>query len=686
MTTMLRKALITAAVVALAVSNVPSRVGIQVGDNASAAATVKIDSQLTRFFATHVAGATAPAVITYNRKPGAAEFSRLQLAGITKGFAMRELPMVIADVSALQLVAVSRQPGVVSVYSNRLLKTFTNASRTFIGVPQTAADTQVTKANPSNPGFPISGRGIGIGYVDTGIDGTHKDLTYGKKTIQNVIQPLSETVVSDAGLVGAPGVSVGDLVNGTGFVPPIYLENQPMSDVESGHGTHGAAVAAGTGEQSGNFYGGVARGAHLVGVNSGNELGLPLVGIIGAFDYLLVNQYTYNVRVINNSWGGGLDADGIDPNNPINVATRTAHDRNIVVVFAAGNAGDTPTSINPYSTMPWTISVAAGVKQGLGSPADFSSRGVDNGTGTDVAGMPADQGARPNLRPDITAPGVDIKSARLRGAGLTNTLGTIPVVGNDLTTIPPAFLPYYTTSQGTSFACPHVSGVVALMLEANPLLTPDDVITILRETANPMPFDERVVGAGYVDAHNAVRAAMGLTSVPHPFDLIPGDGGAEVIDPSGDHFGTGAQDIQSVDFAYDAANNQIVYTLTLADAAARLQNNVWTVSSAFNGVTVFVAANVSETGEVAYEYGHYETLPNGTNNQVGDGAPDFGQVVGNQIVVRVGVDKINAIAGSQIVGTTSTSTGANAQILIGAAGTGLLLSSDTASGSDFVVR
>ncbi|HEX8687686.1 MAG TPA: S8 family serine peptidase, partial [Pyrinomonadaceae bacterium] len=269
---------------------------------------------------------------------------------------------------------------------------------------------------------------------------------------------------------------------------------------------------------------------------------------------------------------------------------------------------------------------------------------------------------------------------------LTNTLGTVPVVGNDLTTIPPAFLPYYTTSQGTSFACPHVSGVVALMLEANPLLTPDEVVTVLRQTANPMPFDERVVGAGYVDAHNAVRAAMGLTAVAHPFNLIPEDGGPEIIDPAGDAFGTGAQDIQSVDFAYDAEHQQIVYTLTLANAAERLQNNAWTVSSAFNGVTVFVSANVSETGEVAYEYGHYETLPNGTNNQVGDGAPDSGAVVGNSIVVRVSVDKINAVAGTNVVGMTSTGTGANAQILIGALGTGLLLSPDTASGSDFVVR
>jgi serine protease AprX len=678
--TTLRITLLLALALVLGLATLPDPKG---GATVSAAAAVKIDSQLTRLLAQR---ATVPVIITYGKKPGAAEFSRLQLAGITKGFATRELPMVIADMSAVQLAAVSRQPGVVSIYSNRLMKTFTNASRAFIGVPQMTRDVQVTKGNTSNPGFPISGKGVGIGYIDTGLDATHKDLTYGKKTVQNVIQPLSETVVGDAGLVLGVGVSIGDILNSTGFVPPIYLENQQMSDLESGHGTHGAAVAAGTGEQSGGFYGGVARGAHLVGVNSGNEMGLPSVAIIGAYDYLLANQYAYNIRVINNSWGSGLNADDMDPNNPVNVATRVSHDRNITVVFAAGNAGDTPTSINPYSTMPWVISVAAGVKQGLGSPADFSSRGVDNGTGADVSGMPADPTVAPNLRPDITAPGVDIKSARLRGAGLTNTLGTVPIIGNDLTTIPPAYLPYYTTSQGTSFACPHVSGVVALMLEANPLLTPDDVVSLLRQTANPMPFDERVVGAGYVDAHNAVRAAMGLTAVPHPFDLIPDDGGPEVIDPTGDAFGTGAQDIQSVDFAYDAENQQIVYTLTLANAAERLQNNAWTVSSVFNGVTVFVSANVSETGAVVYEYGHYEQLPNGTNNQVGDGAPDSGEVVGNRIVIRVPVASINAIAGTNIVGTTSTSTGANAQILIGAAGTGLLLSSDTASGSDFVVQ
>jgi serine protease AprX len=677
---MLRKALLIAAALILGLATLPG------GGNSSAAPAVKVDSKLTAFFATHAPGAKIPVVITYRQKPGASELSKLKLAGLTKGFATRELPMVIADMTALQLNSVKQQPGVVSIYSNRLLKTFTNVSRPFIGVPQMQADAEVTKNNTSNPGLPVTGKGVGIGYIDTGLDATHKDLTYGKKTVQNVIQPLSETVVSDAGLVGAPGVSIGDLVNDTGFVPPIYVENQQMSDIESGHGTFGAAVAAGTGEQSGGFYGGVARGAHLVGVNSGNELGLPLVGIIGAYDYLLANQYVYNVRVINNSWGDTLSADGLDPNNPINVATRTCHDRNITVVFAAGNSGDTPTSINPYSTMPWTISVAAGEKQGLGSPADFSSRGVDNGTGSDVAGMPADTSLAPNLRPDITAAGVDIKSARLRGAGLTNTLGTVPVVGNDLTTIPPAYLPYYTTSQGTSFSCPHITGVVALMIEANPLLTPDDVVTILRQTANPMPYDERVVGAGYVDAHNAVRASMSLSAVAHPFKLFPDPNGPAISDPSGDQSGTDAQDIRSADFRYDAANRQLVYTLDLTSLSTTTPNMSWTVQSRFGVTDVFVTAAVTETA-TTYEYGTITTLQTGTPNQQSIGPVDSGQIAGNRITIRLSIDKINAAVGHDVLGETSTLTQAKAQVLIGTSATGgLLLNSDSATGQDFKVQ
>jgi serine protease AprX len=655
--------------------------------------SAKVDPLLVKYFSTGAAGATAPVVITYGARPSTAEFNRLQSIGIKKGFALKELPMVIAPMNAAQLAAVRAQPNVRSIWANRIMKTFTNESRPFIGVPQMMADREVTRANPQSPGVPISGKGIGIGYVDTGADATHSDLKLGSKVLQNVVQPMSEATVGDGGLAVGIGINIFDTLYEQGFYAPTYLENQLHSDIESGHGTFGAAVAAGTGAQSGNFYGGVAPGANLIVVNSGNELGLPLVAILGAYDYLLVNQFNYNIRVVNNSWGSSLSPEAISPDDPINIATREAHDRNMVVVFAAGNAGDVENSINPYSTMPWTISVAAGLKRGLGTPADFSSRGVDNGTGVDVAGQPADVTAKPNLRPDITAPGVDIKSARMKGAGLTNTIGAVPlfVGANDLSTIPPAFLPFYTTSQGTSFACPHVSGVVALMLEANPRLTPDEVVTILRATANPMPYEERIVGAGYVDAHNAVRSALGLSAVAHPFNLFPQPGGPEIVDPEGDQlFGTGigagvasdAQDILSADYAYDASARQIVYTLTLKNAATRTEGMSWLISSDFGAITIYVTATASDVGTMSYTYGKIDnSLAVRSQDDLGDA--DSGEVRGNQIIIRLSVDKLKAptALGFDPVGRTSTATEALSQV-----GVGLLFAADTANGADFKVE
>jgi subtilase family protein len=340
--------------------------------------------------------------------------------------------------------------------------------------------------------------------------------------------------------------------------------------------------------------------------------------------------------------------------------------------------------------MPWTISVAAGEKQGLGTPASFSSRGENNGNGTDVAGQPADTNALPNLRPDVTAPGVDIKSARMKGVGLTNTIGAVPlfVGANDLTTIPPAYLPFYTTSQGTSFACPHVSGVVALMLEAKPTLTPDEVVTILRETANPMPYEERVVGAGYVDAHNAVRRVLGLSAVAHPANLFPvvDPSAPEITDVTGDAFGSDAQDIVSGDFAYDAATNQLVYTIELVDLSTTTPNMRWTLTSTFGATDIFVTASIDETA-TTYEYGKITTLATGTRNQETIGPADSGTIVGNKIIIRVSLDKVNAAVGSNVFGTTTTNTQAQAQILIGSSVSGgLLLNSDSATGSNFKVE
>jgi serine protease AprX len=666
-----------------------------------AASGAKVDPALTGFLSGKAPGTKTAVVISYSHQPTALDFSRLQSAGIFKGYVCQQLPMVIADMNLTQLGLVRAQSGVKSIWANRMMKSFTNAARPFIGVNAMSADREITSRNTNNPGIPVTGLGVGIGYVDTGVDATSKDLPLGTKVRQNVIQPLAQGTVGLGELGIGVGVDISDQIAGPDgrgqFVQVPYLENQQMSDVESGHGTFGSGVAAGLGVNSGGFYGGVARGAHLVVVNSGTDSGLPLIAIIGAYDYLLVHQSDYNIRVINNSWGDTLSDPGLDPANPINLATRTAHDRNITVVFAAGNSDTKPDAINPYSTMAWTISVAAGEKQGFGTPASFSSRGVNNGGNPDVAGMPADPNALPNLRPDITGSGVDIKSVRSHGPGLTNLAGSVPVfVGaNDLTTIPPAYLPFYTTSQGTSFSCPQVSGVVALMLEANPLLTPDDVVTLLRQTATPMPYEQKVVGSGYVDAHNVVRAVMGLSPVAHPANLFPpppSSDAPQVIDPSGDQLGTDAQDILSARYQYDAVNNQFVYTMTLTDMSTTTPNMHWIQEANFKNpadpnaptTLLYVTTAIDDPTGPTFSYG---TIANqsGVNVQTDLGAADSGQIVGNQIIVRLSVDKVNAAVGYNVVGTTATSTQIIAQVVLGALGAGLLFPADVATGSDFSI-
>src|ERR1044072_6334384 len=107
MTTTLRNVFLVTLVLVLGLATPRGRAG---AGRASAATAVKIDSQLTRFFATHAVGATVPIVTTYNKTPGTTGFSRLQLTGIPKGSAMRELRMVVPDMSAVQFSAVSRQP------------------------------------------------------------------------------------------------------------------------------------------------------------------------------------------------------------------------------------------------------------------------------------------------------------------------------------------------------------------------------------------------------------------------------------------------------------------------------------------------------------------------------------------------------------------------------------------------
>ncbi|RUO57321.1 S8 family serine peptidase [Pseudidiomarina insulisalsae] len=416
-------------------------------------------------------------IITFDQDeaPSDGQLQALEDLGVS-GVAMQRLPMVGALATAQQIERIYQRVDVRSVWHNDPLVLENGDATAITGVKSLRDDTSLR----SN-GIPYSGRGIGVVVNDSGVDGTHGDLMYPQHVVQNVLAQVN-------------------LNSFSGIAPITYQENVANTDIAGGHGTHVAGTIGGTGAMSNGEHNGVAPGASIIGYGSG--AGLFILDTIGGFDYALHNQFTYNIRVISNSFGNTGDV-GTDfnPDDPTNVATKALADNGIITVFSAGNSGPGESTITGnFKKAPWVITVAAGDKQG--NLADFSSRGVNGKTGTAVVDG---ETYTWEDRPTITAPGVDIISVR---ASLSST-GTLSAT-QDSENLPPEQLAYYTFSSGTSMAAPHVSGIVALMLEANPNLQWQQVKQIIQETATVMPGrDAWEAGAGYVNAHAAVRAALG---------------------------------------------------------------------------------------------------------------------------------------------------------------------------------
>jgi len=405
-------------------------------------------------------------VVVFHHMPADADLDDLRAAGVVGGTRFHNLPMVMINATKSQVAAISALPSVRSLYSNKTFEFFTHDTRVITGQARVTTDTSLTARNN---GLPLSGRGITVAVLDTGIDATHPDLAFGAQVIENV------RTMDFQG--SAPG-----------FVYAAVAEGLLDSDFTMGHGTFVGGVLAGAGVASGGYYGGIAPGARLLGVAVGDA---SLFYVLSGIDYILSHRVDKNVRVVNCSFGiSGL----FDVHDPVNIATMIMHDSGISVVFSAGNRGDQPNSLNPYSVADWVIGVGSGTKDR--SLSDFSSRGAA-GYGT--------------FYPTLIAPGENVVSTRATGINVVGTAGLAGALVSpegDTTNIAPLNLPRYTMSSGTSFAAPHVAGTIALMLEAAPQLTPDQIKGILQLTATPMlAYSRYEVGAGYLNTYAAVRKA-----------------------------------------------------------------------------------------------------------------------------------------------------------------------------------
>lgn len=435
---------------------------------ASATTTAKLDEKLVD--ALQSTTGLLQVIVTFdgNGAPTDTQLNLLNGLGITKGVTMKSLPIAGVLASKEQIQKLANQEGIKSLYLNRKLEYFNYDATELTGVDKARTEETIRK---ENGGFPLTGKDVGVVVNDSGVDGTHKDHEFGKNLVQNVMGSTNLNSLAPE------------------LLPISYVENVMNTDSNSGHGTHVAGTVGGTGASSGGKYEGVAPGADLIGYGSGAAL--FILDGIGGFDYAITHQSEYNIRVITNSWGSSGD---FDPSDPINLASKEAYDRGITVLFAAGNEGPGENTHNPYAKAPWVISVAAGEKDG--KLADFSSRGTKGVGGTFE--MDGKEWSWED-RPTITAPGVDVISTRVLAP--VSSLGAT----SDAEYIEPAYLPFYTTMSGTSMATPHVAGIVALLLEADPTRSPSEIKQVLQDTATNMPgYETWEVGAGYVNAYAAI--------------------------------------------------------------------------------------------------------------------------------------------------------------------------------------
>lgn len=338
--------------------------------------------------------------------------------------------------------------------------------------------------------------------------GYKKHVPDGTKRIDVLKDVLHLDQVHDQMGITGKGVTVA--VIDTGIYPhPDYADRivgwkdmvndraTPYDD--NGHGTHCAGLVLGNGYMAGGKFKGSAPEASLVGVKVlSGEGGGAMSDVVRGIEWAIENKEKYNIRVLSMSLGApSFQKEKYDL---VAKAVEKAWDAGIVPVIAAGNSGPFLETIGSPGMSSKSVTIGAYDDKNTADLNDdtmafFSSRGPTTRDRT--------------IKPDLASPGVQLVSTLSKGSTIDHE--NIPRYGDD-----------YILLSGTSMATPVAAGVVACVLQADPNLTPGQVVDLLRSTTHPLADTSPLVqGAGLIDPVAAVGRALEMKKADDAREAAP---------------------------------------------------------------------------------------------------------------------------------------------------------------------
>jgi serine protease AprX len=494
---------------------------------------------LTRAHQGRTANETVKVIVQYKQIPQAEQEGRMQRLGGRLNHRLGMVKGIALTIPSSALPALEADPEVLSVSIDHPMKGLDDV---------TDAATNVSAA--WNAGF--NGTGVGVAVIDSGINDSHQDLWNASETHTRVVYRQDFTGTPNSNLFGAKYDTYG-------------------------HGTHVAGIIGGNGYLSGGSYTGVAPNVNLIDLRALDMNGAGTdSNVIAAIEEAITLKNTYNIRVINLSLGRGIFSSYTQ--DPLCQAVEAAWKAGIVVVVAAGNYGRVSISgSNGFGTItapgndPYVLTVGAMKSNGSSAQsaetlASYSSKGP---TTYDHV-----------VKPDLVAPGNDIVSLAAPGATLETVYPSELVTGSDGRN-------HYFTLSGTSMATPVVAGAVALLLQQNSALTPDQVKARLMKTTYKVFPTSTVawvphLSQNYTDFYDLLSVGSGLLNMQSAVsntDLTPATVGA-ALSPS---------------LVYKPSNNTV--SLVYGNGSVAAGSVVWG-SSVVWGTSVVWGSNVSGSSVV----------------------------------------------------------------------------------------